>query len=77
LSVSGFKKIGKGGKKVSHKKEQIGGRKEKAHPNDTLMESLGRENILSDGLLFQVDDTQRISNMLAEESVEKASDLNK
>jgi len=60
---------------VSHKKEQIGSRKEKAPSNDTLMVSLGRENIFSDGLLFQVDDTQRISNMLAEESVEQPRNL--
>jgi len=64
---------------VSHKKNKNVDRKEKekVHTDDTLMDSLGRDNILSDGLLFNVDDTQRISNMLAQESLEKPIDFRK
>ena len=47
------------------------------HPDDTLMDRLGRENVLPDGLLFEVDDTQRISGLLAVESIEKPLDIEK
>jgi len=45
--------------------------------DNTLMDRLGRENVLPDGMLFEVDETQRISEILAEESVEKPLDIDK
>ena len=57
-------------KRKKHKTDEV-------YAEQTFMDRLGRENVLPDGLLFEVDETQRISGMLAEESVEKPLNMRK